>query len=319
MNPLETRIYVFTGFLESGKTTFMVDTVCNTNFCEGEKTVIVLCEEGEVPVDPKEVGKHNTFVEYVESIEELTLEFFKGIREKYHPTQVLLEYNGMWNIDDLLKVKLPDNWDIVQILTTIDAGTFNLYSQNNGLRSILYQHCYKSDLIIINRFDPKTMKKGSFRGNMKAMNPVAQLIYENLDGSINNEPFEDLPFDYNKPVIEVEDHDFGIFCYDMMEHAERYNDKDIKIKGKFIGKDKVLKDGFILGRYAMVCCEQDTSLIGMLCKSPYAKDLVPGEWIYVEGHTHLQYDEEYGANICILDVKHLEMAQPLANEYVTFD
>ncbi|MBO6046142.1 MAG: hypothetical protein J6P61_00160 [Erysipelotrichaceae bacterium] len=319
MNPLETRIYVFTGFLESGKTTFLVDTVCNTNFCDGEKTVIVLCEEGFVSVDPKEVAKHDAYVESVETLEELTTEYFTMLRNKYHPTQVLLEYNGMWNIDDLLKVELPNRWDIVQILTTIDASTFNLYVQNNGLRSLLYQHCYKSDLIIINRFNKKFMRKSMFRNNFKAMNPVAQLIYENIDGTINNDPDESLPYDYKQKNLDIADHDFGIFCYDVMENAPRYANKHVKLKGKFIARDKIIPNAFILGRYAMVCCEQDTSLIGIICRSEYANQLIPDEWVIVEGTTSLEYDEETGGNIIILNVEHLEGTPPLAYEYVTFD
>jgi uncharacterized membrane protein YcgQ (UPF0703/DUF1980 family) len=120
--------------------------------------------------------------------------------------------------------------------------------------------------------------------------------------------------------LNIEDHDFGIFCYDLMEHPERYDNKHIRIKGKFIGKDRVQENGFVLGRYAMVCCEQDTSLIGLICISKeYRDQLIPNEWIIVEGDTHTQYDPEYGQNICVMDVTKLEGTKPLSYEYVTFD
>ena len=106
---------------------------------------------------------------------------------------------------------------------------------------------------------------------------------------------------------------------DAMEHPERYVHKTIISKGKFIGRDKVIPNGFILGCYAMGCCEQDTSLIGMLCVSEYASKFIPNEWLLLEGHTHIEYDPSMNANICVLDVDHVEGAKPLDNEYVTFD
>ena len=38
------RVYLFTGFLESGKTSFIQDTVLNDDFHYNEKTLILSCE-----------------------------------------------------------------------------------------------------------------------------------------------------------------------------------------------------------------------------------------------------------------------------------
>lgn len=316
MDNLETRIYLFTGFLESGKTTFINDTIINTDFCDYETSVLIVTEEGEVEYNEAAIKEHNCEIVYVENEEDLTADFFKDLKEKYHPTQVLVEFNGMWNVDQFVESPFPENWDVVQILTTINASTFQLYV--NNMRALLFQHCAKSDLVIFNRIEDG-MKKSTLRNNIKAMNPVCQIIYENKDGSVNTMQDDELPYDYTQDHLEVADHDFGIFCYDAMEHPERYDQKTIKIKGKFIGRDKVIPNGFILGRYAMVCCEQDTSLIGMLCVSEYASKFIPNEWLLLEGHTHIEYDPSMNTNICVLDVDHVEGAKPLDNEYVTFD
>lgn len=315
----ETRIYLFTGFLESGKSTFINDTVVNTNFCDGERSVLVICEEGEVEYKTSELEDHDTHLVLVEDQSELTLDFWNKIREEYHPTQVLVEYNGMWNTDDFINSDKPAGWEVVQILTTIDASKFTYFVNNTNMRSLLYQHCYRSDVIIFNRF-PGGSKKSPFRNNIRAMNQQCQIIYELPDGTIDNSQNEELPYDYKPHDLDIQDHDFGVFCYDCMEHPERYDNKHIRIKGKFIGKDSVQENGFILGRYAMVCCEQDTSLIGLICISKEYRDkLIPDEWIIVEGDTHIAYDEEYGQNIVLLDVTKLEGTKPLDYEYVTFD
>ena len=316
MDNLETRIYLFTGFLESGKTTFINDTIINTDFCDYETSVLIVTEEGEVEYNEAAIKEHNCEIVYVENEEEFTADFFKDLKEKYHPTQVLVELNGMWNVDQFVESKFPENWDVVQILTTINASTFQLYV--NNMRALLFQHCAKSDLVIFNRIEDD-MKKSTLRNNIKAMNPVCQIIYENKDGSVNTMQDDELPYDYTQDHLEVADHDFGIFCYDAMEHPERYDQKTIKIKGKFIGRDKVIPNGFILGRYAMVCCEQDTSLIGMVCEHPAAKQLIPDEWIQVKGKIELEYDNEIGGDVCILKVEALKVVPPLKNEYVTFD
>lgn len=106
---------------------------------------------------------------------------------------------------------------------------------------------------------------------------------------------------------------------DAMDHPEKYNDKTIKIKGKFIGLDRVIEDGFVLGRQAMVCCEEDTSLIGLVCISKLAKKLIPDEWIVVKGKVSTVLDQEYQINIPVLTVENLNVVSPLKNEYVTFD
>ena len=128
-----------------------------------------------------------------------------------------------------------------------------------------------------------------------------------------------MPFDINQDRIEILDHDFGIFCMDVMDHPRKYEGKTIKIKGKFIGLDRVLDNGFVLGRQAMVCCEQDTSLIGLICISPLAKKLIPEEWVSVEGKIQVEYDTEYQMDVPVLPVDHLEVVPPLDNPYVTFD
>lgn len=225
MDNLETRIYLFTGFLESGKTTFINDTIINTDFCDYETSVLIVTEEGEVEYNEAAIKDHNCEIVYVEKKEDFTADFFKDLKWRNTHTQVLVEFNGMWNVDQFVESKFPENWDVVQILTTINASTFQLYV--NNMRALLFQHCAKSDLVIFNRIEDG-MKKSTLRNNIKAMNPVCQIIYENKDGSVNTMQDDELPYDYTQDHLEVADHDFGIFCYDAMEHPERYDQKTIK-------------------------------------------------------------------------------------------
>lgn len=313
---MKTRIYVFTGFLDSGKTSFINDTIINTDFCENEKSLLIVSEQGEVEYHQEEIESFNCDIVYVRSEDEWTYDFFASLKEKYNPTQVLIELNGMYDINRLIECEKPNEWEIVQVLTTINAETFGLYIQN--MRSLLYQHVVYTDLLIFNRIND-SIKKSFLRNNIKAINSSCQIIYEKEDGTVNTLVDDELPFDVSGDELEILDHDFGLFCMDALDHPNKYAGKTVTLKGKFIGRDKQIEDGFVLGRLAMVCCEEDTSLIGMVCIHPAAKQLIPNEWVQVKGKIELEYDSEIGSDVCILHVKDLKVVPPLENEYVTFD
>ena len=313
---MKTRIYLFTGFLDSGKTSFINDTITTTDFCEGEKSLLIVSEQGEVEYNQEEIEACNCDLVYVNSEDEWTYEFFEELKNKYNPTQVLVELNGMFNVNRFLACSKPEGWEVVQVLTTINAQTFGLYIQN--MRSLLYQHVVHTDLLIFNRID-ENVKKSFLRNNIKAINSTCQIIYEKADGTVNTMDDDELPFDISSDELNILDHDFGLFCMDALDHPDKYAGKTVTLKGKFIGRDKQLVDGFVIGRLAMVCCEEDTSLIGMVCEHPSAKQLIPNEWIQVKGKIELDYDPDIGGEVCILKVEDLKVVPPLENEYVTFD
>ena len=64
-------IYIITGFLESGKTSFIRDVLQSPDFADGEKTLVLLCEEGEEEYDEHELSRHNIYVERIEKEEDL--------------------------------------------------------------------------------------------------------------------------------------------------------------------------------------------------------------------------------------------------------
>lgn len=316
MDKVQTRVYLFTGFLESGKTSFISDTLLNQGFGDDEKTLIIATEEGEIPFDLPALKKENTDVIFIESEDEMSYENMLHLHQKYKPTQVMIEYNGMWDPAMFINEYCPEQWQVVQILTTINAETFDLYY--NNMRSQFVFHITGSDLVIVNRCDANT-KKYPIRGSIKSLNPMCQIVYENKNRQIEELSVNDLPYNLQDDYIEVSDIDYGIFCMHIMEDPSIYENKTIKIKGKFIGRDKLLENGFVLGREAMVCCAEDMQLLGLVCISPYASQLIKDEWLIVEGTIGLEYDETIGHDIAILHVDRLEGTKPLQNEYVTFD
>jgi putative membrane protein len=74
MEEIKVPIYLITGFLESGKTSFLSFTLQQDYFQVEGKTLLVLCEEGEEEYDEEALKKSNTVVEVIDSEEELTPE-----------------------------------------------------------------------------------------------------------------------------------------------------------------------------------------------------------------------------------------------------
>ena len=147
---METRVYIFAGFLDSGKTSFINDTLMNPDFYSGEDTLLISFEEGEVSYNETYLKKSNTALEILDYENFTTLQL-KQLELKYRPTQIIIEANGMMDLNVFVKEKIPENWNVVQVLTTINANTFSMYL--NNMRSLVYGQIVFSDLVIFNRYD----------------------------------------------------------------------------------------------------------------------------------------------------------------------
>ena len=139
---MSTRVYIFAGFLDSGKTTFINDTLSNPDFYNGEDTLLISFEEGEVPYQENILKRANTNLEILDH-ENYTTNDLMTLENKYHPTQILIEANGMMDLNAFVKEIVPENWNVVQVLTTIDTTTFSMYVSN--MRSLVYGQVVFSD------------------------------------------------------------------------------------------------------------------------------------------------------------------------------
>ena len=84
-------VYVFTGFLESGKTQFIKEILADPNFTENERTALLMCEEGLEEYDERELLHYGTALVPIESPDQLTPNRLKRIEQKYDPDRILIE------------------------------------------------------------------------------------------------------------------------------------------------------------------------------------------------------------------------------------
>lgn len=133
-------VYLFTGFMDSGKTTLVQETLFENNFGDGAKGIIIMCEDGEKEYDEAKLATINFKLVTVEEEADFTPAKLQEIQDAYQPEQVFIEYNGTWGMDKLLEAKMPEGWVIVQALATVDATTYDLYM--NNMRAMMQEQVF---------------------------------------------------------------------------------------------------------------------------------------------------------------------------------
>ena len=311
---MNTPVYIITGFLESGKTKFISEMLADEGFSEGERTLLLCCEEGEEEYDSKLLHRTNTVLEPLDEPEDL--EKLVELDEKYRPERVIIEYNSTWLLQALYSAKKPESWDLAQIITLVDSTTFEIYLKN--MRSFMADGLTEADLVIFNRCTEETTKS-PYRRTVLAMNNTARIFFENTDGSMDDGVSdEDLPYDVSAKIIEISDTQFGVFYLDAMEHPDRYDGKTIHVKGRAFRMNGMPKGCFVFGRHAMTCCVDDIGGIGYLCK-------VDGElprkdaWIMLTAKAEASFSPIHNRDAIILIAQTINPAKPPEEELVYFN
>ena len=256
-------IYIITGFLESGKTTMIREMLTDDYFTGGERTLVIVCEEGEEEYDEALLKKANAVKIEAQSIEELEGGLFQRLNREYKPERIIIEYNSTWTLPRLFKAPKPDNWELAQLVCMVDSTTFELYL--NNMRQFMSEGLQLADAVIFNRCTEKT-EKSRYRRMVKAMNGNCDIVFDNVDGtSDDGVADEDLPYDVKAPVVRIGDEDFGIWYLDALEHPDRYDGKKLRVTAKAYRTKELPANCFILGREAMTCCANDIGGIGFIC------------------------------------------------------
>jgi uncharacterized repeat protein (TIGR03943 family) len=312
----EIPVYMFLGFLESGKTTFANETLIDRDFTEGEPTLLLVCEEGIEEYDEDYLKKQNIFVEYIDE-SNLNTEHLLDLQDKYKPTRVMIEYNGTWKMDKLMGIRVPKGWTIVQVISFVDASTFDVYVQN--MKAMMMEQLSTADMIIFNRCDENT-RKAEYRRSIRAVNRRAQVIFENKDGiaDVDEEELE-LPFDITKPVIELEDEDFGLWYIDACDNPDKYVGKKIHFKAMVHKPKEYGPKEFVPGRFAMTCCAEDIAFIGFKCYFDNVKYLKDRQWVDVTGVIDKEFYPEFEGEGPVINATKVDTAKPAEDELVYFN
>ena len=308
-------VYVFTGFLDAGKTRFMQGTLEDERFNAGEKTLLLVCEEGEEEYDPSTFSGSNVHIEVIEDQDALTEQSLEAMRKKYRAERVCVELNGMKLVSDFY-AKLPKNWVVYQEIMFAEAATFPLYNAN--MRSLVVDKVGGCEMVVFNRVDDSVDKMELHR-IVRGINRRCDIAYEDENGDVEYDDIEDpLPFDIDADVIEIEDDDYGIWYRDITEDMKKYSGKTVKFKAQVAHTKKVEKDCFVPGRFIMTCCVEDIQFMGFVCQWPGAENLRQRDWVWVTAKISLRYHKMYKDMGPVLTALNIEPAEKAQQDVVTF-
>ncbi len=308
-------VYIFTGFLDSGKTKFICDSLKNPDLLRDKTTLLIVCEEGEEEYDPTEFASSDVYMVKIESEEELSRSLLDSFTKERNIDQIMLEYNGMWELDKLYK-SFPEHWGVVQEFAFFDANT--ILSYNTNMRAQTVDKLKSCDLAVFNRVGPDADIM-PFHKLVRGISRNADIVYDRLDGRVERDEIEDpLPFDVNAPIIEIEDRDFALWYRDMGEKLMDYENKTVKFKA-MIAKNAHLKSNeMVAGRKVMTCCADDIAYTGLVCEYSAAELFDAGTWAIITAKIEIKKHPLYNNKGPVLNVITASRTGAPEDEVATF-
>ncbi len=311
----EMPVYLFTGFLEAGKTKFIQETLEDKRFCNGERTLLLVCEEGEEEYAPDQFARDGVYIRTLEEQEELTTETLERFARETRAERVVIEYNGMWMLD-LLYNAMPQNWMVYQEFMFADAGTFLNY--NNNMRQLVYDKLKSCELVVFNRFD-RSMDKMDFHKIVRGASRRTDIAYEYAGGRVEYDDIEDpLPFDLEAPVVEIGDEDYALWYRDMSEEPKKYEGKTVRLKCRALRRSKLPSGTFVVGRHVMTCCVQDIQFAALVCQWDKTDSVQDDSWLDLTARINFKYNRAYGKRGPVLTCLSAQPTQPPAQDVATF-
>ena len=304
-------VYLFTGFLEGGKTHIIQESMEDQKFNSGEKTLIIQCEEGEDELDLSTFWGKNIYLATIESETDVTVERLTALGKQHRIDRVIIEYNGMWKLQTLYD-NLPANWAIYQEMMFADANTFLSYNVN--MRQLMVDKLLNAEMVVLNR-TPESIDKEEIHKVIRGVSRSAAITYDYPDGHVEYDEIEDpLPYDLEAPVVNIEDNDYAIFYRDLSEDMSKYQGKTIRFKGI------VARDGasILAGRHVMTCCADDIAYHPLVCVFREATSLKTRDWVTLTGKLKVEKHKLYRGEGPVLYVENTEFAVKPAQEVATF-
>ncbi len=305
-------VFFVNGFLEAGKTTFIKELIARESFRIPGKTLIILCEEGDLEYDAEELANAGAVLEIVDEEEKFNEDHIAALEGKHRPDRVIVEFNGMW---DRKYLEFPWYWDDIMEIAIFDASTFKLYADN--MRSLLTEQVRKAELVVFYKADEMRDKLALYVRNIKAINNQAAFVFRGAEGDIILDPDENLPYDINSDHLELDEVGFAVMCMDSMERYEVYEGKTVH----FTAQAYKMKNGgdleFVAGRLIMTCCEADMTIMGIICGYPKAYELENKEWVEITGIIRVVVDKEMDREIPVCRVIDLKKGTAPEDEFVS--
>ena len=307
-------VYLFTGFLEGGKTTLIQSVLEDPEFNNGARFLLLCCEEGIEEYDPSRFPSKNILFLPVEKETDLTLDLLADYTRQHKIERVIVEYNGMWQTETLFSA-LPHNWAIFQQLLVADASTFENY--NNNMRSLVFDKLLDADSVIFNRAEG--VDREVLHKLVRGVSRACAITYETADGDMEPDDIEDpLPFDLDAPVVVIEDRDYAIYYRDLTEELDVYHGKTVKYKVLIARDEELGADAAVVGRHVMTCCADDIAFSGLVAEFGRPVSFKTGDWAMITAKISVERHPLYGSRGPVLYVTDVALTSPPKQPVATF-
>ena len=308
-------VYAFTGFLDSGKTKFIQETLEDPRFNAGERTLLLVFEEGEEEYDFSTYPNQNVFLEVLDQ-QTVTTKELQALAKKHKAQRVVAELNGMQLVGDLY-MRFPENWVVAQEVMFADSTTFAAYNAN--MRNLMMDKLVGAQMVVFNRI-VKGMDTMPLHKVARAANRRIDILYDFTDGTTSFDDIEDpLPFDINASIIEVKDEDYALWYRDVTEEPQKYQGKTVRFKAQVAMLRREKNGMFAPGRFVMTCCVDDIQFCGVPCHYADAGKLESRSWVMVtakiDAKKHPLYQGELGPVLTALEVTPVSPAEKEVAEF----
>ena len=312
---MDVPVYLFTGFLDAGKTRFIQETLEDARFNTGERTLLLVCEEGEEEYNPDTFASPNVYIRVLEDPEELTKDHLQAMLKEHRCRRVMVEYNGMWLLDDLYAA-LPEGWLVAQEFFFADATTILTYNEN--MRNLVGDKLKSCELAVFNRFQ-NGMDQMPYHQLVRTFGRQADIAYEWPDGSVEYDQIEDpLPFDMEADFIDIPDTAFALWYRDLTETMDRYEGKTVHLKVRAVRKKNLGLGELIIGRNIMTCCVEDMQFAGLVCRMIGKDKPEDKSWIDLTASIKIQKHKAYRRSGPVLTCESWEPCDPPEQPVATY-
>ena len=308
---MDIPVFLFTGFLDGGKTTFIQSLLMDKEFNKGQTILVLQCEEGEEELDLSKLpGNTRVFIESIDEEDALSEELLLRLQKKYKPTRIMVEYNGMWMLDSLFEA-LPENWAIAGETLFLDSTTFLSY--NTNMRQLVFNKLRTAELVLFNRVTEQTDKM--------ALHKIVRAVSRQCDIAYSyeyDEIIDPLPFDINAPVIVVEDKDYALFYQDLIEDFKKYHGKTVEMNLLVATRGRMPKDTFVAGRQMIMCCANDVQFAAFAFRYDKIGELKHAQWYRIRATIEVRFSAVYGKKGPVFKVDSIASTQEPQEPVATF-
>ena len=169
-------------------------------------------------------------------------------------------------------------------------------------------------------FSVDELKDMLYKKNIKAMNPRAAIYLDDVNG--NSEDYArnmPLPFDVDADIIDIGPEDYGLWYIDATGDPMKYDGKTVRFLAQaYVGKD-VPAGSFVPGRFGMVCCADDVTFLGFLCRYPDRDQLHNRDWVKVTASITVEELPQYRGPGPVLHAITVEPAEKAKEDIVYFN